>query len=139
MNSSRDEDVQVLHDQSGDESFEDIDLEASEVQYRKENVRIVNILSNIDEGELLDICFMYSIVLECKLIRPSGNMRVTEALDEDSIMMGLAVVKLRQVITVGYLVCSPSGSMRPNPSPTGMAPKKTKSSKMAKVTEAMKK
>ncbi|KDP35369.1 hypothetical protein JCGZ_10353 [Jatropha curcas] len=91
-----DKDVQVLHDQSGDENFEDIDSGASEVKGRKENVRIPGISSDFDEGELLgDSC--------------------------------------------GYPVCSPGGPIRPNPTLTGMAPKKTKSSKMAKVAEAMKK
>ncbi|KDP26983.1 hypothetical protein JCGZ_22099 [Jatropha curcas] len=53
----------------------------------KENVRIADISFHIDEDELLDICFMYQISPEYKLIRPSENMRVTEPLDEDSIMM----------------------------------------------------
>ncbi|KDP23834.1 hypothetical protein JCGZ_27123 [Jatropha curcas] len=155
MSSYRDEDVQVLHDQSRDENFEDIDSGSGEVKGRNENVRIADVPSDIDEGELLDICFMYSIAPEYKFIRPSGNMRVIEPLDEDSIMIefevpnrwsndplrhllasltpydricvdlikarGLAAVNLRSVIAVG------------------MAPKKTKSSKMAKVAEAMKK
>ncbi|KDP29273.1 hypothetical protein JCGZ_19438 [Jatropha curcas] len=86
ISSSRDEDVQVLHDQSGDENFEDIDSGASEAKDRKENIRIANIPFDVDEGELLDICFMYSIVPKYKLIRPSGNIRVTEPLDEDSII-----------------------------------------------------
>ncbi|KDP31627.1 hypothetical protein JCGZ_14852 [Jatropha curcas] len=52
---------------------------------------------------------------------------------------GLVCVNLRQVIAEGYPTCSSSGPMRPNPSIHEMAPKKSKSSKMAKVAEAMKK
>ncbi|KDP27338.1 hypothetical protein JCGZ_20270 [Jatropha curcas] len=177
MSSSGDDDVQVLHDQSRYEKFKDTDSGVGEVKGKKENVRTANAPSDINEGELLDICFMYSIAPEYKFIRPSGNMRVIEPLDEDSIMIitiselhpnglrflyaidalarqdgytltaravrglyhfsvrpnedhcflqtkkdcnakGLAAVNLRQVIAVGYPVCSPSGPMRPNPSPT---------------------
>ncbi|KDP46448.1 hypothetical protein JCGZ_12931 [Jatropha curcas] len=52
---------------------------------------------------------------------------------------GLGYVNLRQVIAEGYPTCYPSGPMRPNPPFSEMVPKKSKSSKMAKVIEAMKK
>ncbi|KDP43355.1 hypothetical protein JCGZ_25460 [Jatropha curcas] len=212
----------------GDGLTDDVDSVVGEVRGRKENVWIVDVPSDIDEGELLDICFTYNLSLEYKLIRPSESMRVTEPLDEDSIMMyeesfrsgvrfplseplklffneyhitisqlhpnglrflcciielarqdgynvmartillnrwsedplrhvlasptpygqtcmelikamGLGCVNLRQVITKGYLTYLPSGPMRPNPSIRRMAPKKLKSSNMAKVAKVMKK
>ncbi|KDP21748.1 hypothetical protein JCGZ_03378 [Jatropha curcas] len=202
----------MLHDQSGDKHAGDMDLGVGEAKGRKENVRIANIPLDIDEGELLDVCFTYNLSPDYKLIRPSEVMRVTEPLDGDSITMyeesfrsgvrfplseplksffneynitisrlypnglrllgfgvpnhwsedplrhllasptpydrncveliearGLGSVNLRRVIAEGYLTCTLSGPMRPNPSFSSMAPKKTKSSRMAKVSEVMKK
>ncbi|KDP22911.1 hypothetical protein JCGZ_01772 [Jatropha curcas] len=52
MGSSGDEDVQVLHDQSGDEHTEDIDPRVGKAKGRKEKVRIASVSFDIDEGEL---------------------------------------------------------------------------------------
>ncbi|KDP30429.1 hypothetical protein JCGZ_16668 [Jatropha curcas] len=204
----------MLHDQSGDEHTGDIDSEVGEVRGRKENIRIVDVSSDIDDGELLDVCFTYNLSPKYKLIHPSEGIRVTEPLDGDSIMMyeesfrsgvqfplseplksffneynitvsqlypnGLRLlcglialahqdgynVKVRaraveelyhfsvhpmkdhcflqaknnyNAIAKDYPTYSPSGLMRPNPSFSEMAPKKSKSFKMAKVAETMKK
>ncbi|KDP39841.1 hypothetical protein JCGZ_04186 [Jatropha curcas] len=61
MGSSGDEDVQVLLDQSEDKNAEATEFGVGEARGRKENIRIVDVPSDIDEGELLDICSMYDI------------------------------------------------------------------------------
>ncbi|KDP24981.1 hypothetical protein JCGZ_24319 [Jatropha curcas] len=65
--SSSDEDIQVLIDQSEDENAEAIDSGVDEVKGRKEKIRIADVPSDIDEGELLDICSMYDVTPEYKL------------------------------------------------------------------------
>ncbi|KDP32223.1 hypothetical protein JCGZ_13830 [Jatropha curcas] len=89
MGSSGDEDVHMLHDQFGDEHTRDMYLGVGEAKGRKENIRIIDVPSDIDEGELLNVCFTYNLSPECKLIWPLKGMRVTELLDEDSIMIQL--------------------------------------------------
>ncbi|KDP37899.1 hypothetical protein JCGZ_05338 [Jatropha curcas] len=116
MSSSSEENVQISLDQSGNENTEDIDSGVGEANSRKENVRIAEVPFDNNKGELWDICFMYSITPEYKLIRPSEAMRVTELLDEDSIM----------IYKESFQFC-------------GMAPKTVKSSKLSKAAEAMRK
>ncbi|KDP30036.1 hypothetical protein JCGZ_18612 [Jatropha curcas] len=60
---------------------------ASRAKSRNENVKVADIPSDIDEGELLDISSMYGGSLECKLVCPSEFMRVNEPLDNDSMML----------------------------------------------------
>ncbi|KDP27455.1 hypothetical protein JCGZ_19816 [Jatropha curcas] len=84
MGLSRDEDVQVVLEYYEDEFIES---GVSKAKGRKENVRIADVTSDIDEGELLDICCLYDISLEYKLARPSEYMRVNEPLNIDSIML----------------------------------------------------
>ncbi|KDP23042.1 hypothetical protein JCGZ_00507 [Jatropha curcas] len=193
MGSSSDEDVQVLIEQSEGKAVE---FRVREAKGRRENVRIADVPSNINEGEFLDVCSMYNIMPEYKLARPSKYTRANEPLDSESIMLyeedfqsrvrlplseplksffseyditisqlhpnglrflcgivelacrdetvvtaggGLRSANLRQVIVEGYPIYSPSGRMRPNPSPAEMSPKKAKASKMSKITEAMNK
>ncbi|KDP44634.1 hypothetical protein JCGZ_22053 [Jatropha curcas] len=84
MGSSSDEDVQVLIEHSEDEAVES---GVGDTKGRKENVRILDVASDIDEDELFDICYMYDIFLENKLARPSEYIRANEPLNSDSIML----------------------------------------------------
>ncbi|KDP46948.1 hypothetical protein JCGZ_07965 [Jatropha curcas] len=77
-------DVQILFEHSEDEAVES---RVGEVKGRKDNIKIADIAFDIDEGELLDICYMYDISLEYMLARPSDYMRENEPLDSDSIML----------------------------------------------------
>ncbi|KDP45976.1 hypothetical protein JCGZ_11879 [Jatropha curcas] len=105
MGSSSDEEIQVLLNQFDDDNIEAINLGAGEAKGKKENVRITNVPYGINKGELLDICFIYHIALEYKLIRPSESMRVTEPLDGDSIMIQLHPNSLRLLCDIETLAC----------------------------------
>ncbi|KDP23934.1 hypothetical protein JCGZ_27094 [Jatropha curcas] len=87
MGSSSDEDVQVLLDPSEDENTETTDSEVGKGKGKKENTRIADVPFDIDEGELLDVCSIYDIAPEHKLVRPSEYMRVNELLDSESIIL----------------------------------------------------
>ncbi|KDP45949.1 hypothetical protein JCGZ_11852 [Jatropha curcas] len=85
MGSSSDEDVRVLDDQSEvssssrvDENVEVTESRVGEVKCRKENIMIAYAPSDIDEGELLDICSMYNGAaapspLSLHALRPTRN------------------------------------------------------------------
>ncbi|KDP31167.1 hypothetical protein JCGZ_11543 [Jatropha curcas] len=81
------EDIQGLFDRPDDDHVKEEDSGVGEARGGKENVRVADMPSSIDEGELLDISLVYQIPLEYQLIRPKEQMRITEPLDKNSIMM----------------------------------------------------
>ncbi|KDP44320.1 hypothetical protein JCGZ_19187 [Jatropha curcas] len=87
MGLASEKDVQVLFDQSDDEDNEVVESGTSGVKSYKANVRIADVPSDIDEGELLNISSMYGVALEYKLVHPFEHLRVNKPLDNDSMML----------------------------------------------------
>ncbi|KDP29477.1 hypothetical protein JCGZ_19306 [Jatropha curcas] len=54
---------------------------------RKENIKIVDILSDTDEGELLDVSYMYNILPKYSLVCSSKYIMANRLLDSDSMML----------------------------------------------------
>ncbi|KDP23794.1 hypothetical protein JCGZ_00126 [Jatropha curcas] len=75
MGLASEEDVQVLFDQFKEEDTEVVESRTSGAKPWKENIRIIDVPLNIDEGELLDISSMYGVAPKYKLIRPFEYMR----------------------------------------------------------------
>ncbi|KDP38302.1 hypothetical protein JCGZ_05188 [Jatropha curcas] len=143
MGSYSDEDIQVLADQSRDEYIEVVEFRVDEARDRKENIGVADIPSDMMKASSLTYALRGFGILDQWSNDPMRHLPASPTpKDQQHVDLikarGLRSVNLRQVIAESYSVYSPTRPLRPHPSPSGMASKKVKVSKMSKVAEAMK-
>ncbi|KDP25173.1 hypothetical protein JCGZ_24191 [Jatropha curcas] len=87
MGSPSNEEMPTLAKLSKDEIVEANECEVGKARDTVENIKVSDVPSDINEGELLAIASRYDFASEYELVRPGSDMRANTPLDDDEFMM----------------------------------------------------